>query len=297
MTDAELIELVETRSPEDWSDEELALVRVRIRESAEVRQAVAEAIRLNQALAETFGQVQVSVEAILTTAQESPRRARPWWVWGLGTALVLLAGAVLFIVNRREPDRNVAERDAASSTATEAATEQGGQQSKPPAGNIETGSVDVASGAPEKSGAAPASPPATAPAKPDNTIAATKPGEPATSPAEKQPGTTGNPPAAGGAATAIAARVSPFPELAETAVVQAVGGIDLEPSGLAKADLERWLEGVPGEDHRFNETQRHETRVASFDGVVRLKPVWASDSVLRFAAFDDHGLEIGRAHV
>ena len=299
MTDAELIELVETRSPEDWSDEELALVRVRIRESSEVRQAVAEAIRLNQALAETFGQVQVSVEAILSTAQDSPRPSRPWWIWGLGTALILLAAAVLFIIQRDDRGQEVVEQETVSPPVAESSTKDEGTVPETAVTGSEPGAKAIAAATAAQPGPNPA--PALAggkkPVEPDSSVAATKPADPGPLKSDKAPAATAAPGAAvgtvpGGAATAVAAGLSPFPELAETAVVQPVGGIDLEPSGLARADLERWLEGVPGEEHRFNETQRHETRVASFDGVVKLKPVWAADSILRFAAFDDHGLAI-----
>lgn len=293
MTDAELINLLETQPPTEWTEVDLTLLRERIRDSAEVRQAVAAAIRLDQALAETFGEVHLSVDAILSAADQPKRHSGRWWAWGLGTALVLIGAAVLFVIQRANSP-NVDEQaspvvaspqDTPPAPATEvaAATQPQNPLAKGTSADDVTGDRPSATN-PEAGDHTPA-------AAPDKAVATATPPSNPTGPVKP----AASPIASAGAGTPVTAPTavpSVFPELSAEAAVLPVGGIDLEPSGLAKVDLQRWLEGVPGEPHQFNETQRHDARVASFDGVVRLKPTWTTDSVLRMATFDNHGLTI-----
>ncbi len=265
MTDAELIELLETKATSEWTEAEVDLLRLRVRESPEVRLAVAEAIRLDQALAEKFSAVNLSVEAILAAARNTQPRERhlSLWRWGFGTALLLVAATILYLVTRPQPE---AEKLA-----------QTGEIATPDA-------VPV----PDRK---PAEVAANTPAKTPEPV--DKPEDkPVTEPTPAPVASVPTPPTVAPSVTPVAVVPPTFPELTPQAprVAQAALLSDQEPSGLGKSELQRWLEPAEKDKAQFNETQRHDTRVAAFEGMVRLKAPWGDDSVLRIAPFDQQGL-------
>src|SRR6476660_4443834 len=68
MTDPELIRLVQEVPPEELSLEQIELLRSRLSDSNELREAVAHHLRLEQVLSQSLGRVEVSVDAIIQTA-------------------------------------------------------------------------------------------------------------------------------------------------------------------------------------------------------------------------------------
>ncbi len=69
MTDAELLELVQTKLPQELSGEEIALLRERIRHNPEFRQSVAEHLELERYLGDSFAKVKFSADQILARAR------------------------------------------------------------------------------------------------------------------------------------------------------------------------------------------------------------------------------------
>src|SRR5689334_709656 len=83
MTDAELIELVRTRAPQELTPAEAAELRERLKESPELRQAVAERPEVERHLADT------------TPAPPPPRGKYRWAVAALLLGAGLAVGFVL----------------------------------------------------------------------------------------------------------------------------------------------------------------------------------------------------------
>jgi hypothetical protein len=67
MTDAELIDLVYEKSPDEFSTEELGLLRVRMHDSNEIRLALKHRVQLEQGLVETLQAPPLPVAQILST--------------------------------------------------------------------------------------------------------------------------------------------------------------------------------------------------------------------------------------
>ncbi len=98
MTDQELIQLLDQRSVEQWPARELALLRQRVRHSAQVRQAFLARVYLEEALQGalarppyTAAALSAGVMALLAQKASSAALKAAFWWWGTlgGTALVL----------------------------------------------------------------------------------------------------------------------------------------------------------------------------------------------------------------
>lgn len=76
---------------------------------------------------------------------------------------------------------------------------------------------------------------------------------------------------------------------------------DGDPRSLSQSQLTRWLAPVPGQNHRFFETNRGRGIVAGYEGLVRLRAPWPADAVLALTPFDHQGMAIyfwnGRAGI
>jgi len=150
MTDADLLQLLQDKLPEELTPDELALISSWLRESPELRQALHEQVQMDERLAATLGRVEVSVDAILA------RRGRlstasagiPNWL-GWTATIALLAAACYLTFDLLtpapvRPDVKVAE-------GTKPGTEQ-----KPPASDNDPDK------APDTTDAAPSENPLTA---------------------------------------------------------------------------------------------------------------------------------------
>jgi len=105
MTDHELIELIQHKTPEELTLEELELLQQRIKAAPELREALAEQIELDQYLADAMGRHNVPVDQIVSmagggTIEDTPDGASmPLWGWlvCLLTGAMVAAGLVFFI--------------------------------------------------------------------------------------------------------------------------------------------------------------------------------------------------------
>ncbi|HEV3415534.1 MAG TPA: hypothetical protein VG056_01920, partial [Pirellulales bacterium] len=99
MTDNEIISLVESKLPQELSLEEIDLIRRRMRASPTVRRALAAQLELDQYLAGLIGKIDLSPDAIFSSAGRSSRFGKPsilsWLGW---TACILMMGFVVSIL-------------------------------------------------------------------------------------------------------------------------------------------------------------------------------------------------------
>ena len=104
MTDQELIDLVQEKTPEELSLAEIDALRSRIGESPQLRDVVLGEIELNQSLSQTLGRFQVSIDRIVQgTSGGGPGSVpavdpiSPLVGWTVGTIVAGILGSVLVI--------------------------------------------------------------------------------------------------------------------------------------------------------------------------------------------------------
>src|SRR5215208_1150668 len=94
MTDAELIALLEQKSPEELSLEEIELLHRRLVESDELRQTLLDQLQMETYLAEALSRVELSPEKIVARAQQLQSSST-----GSTLLLVLLIGLPLLALS------------------------------------------------------------------------------------------------------------------------------------------------------------------------------------------------------
>jgi len=121
LTDDDLIFLVQQKTPEELTLEELTQLRERLRESADLRAALDGTLFIESRLNRVLSEVQIPVDSILKRARELEQKASPriprWAIWmGLATMLVTV-GASIFLVTRArqnaplDPEQDVVATD------------------------------------------------------------------------------------------------------------------------------------------------------------------------------------------
>ncbi|MDB5386282.1 MAG: Tetratricopeptide 2 repeat protein [Planctomycetaceae bacterium] len=105
LSNQELIQLVQEKTPEELTEQEVAQLRSRLRESPELREALVEQLHFEAYLNEAFGRFEVSVERIVTTTPDGGRnRISGYWRWTALLFFGLLFGSVAtFIALRPQP--------------------------------------------------------------------------------------------------------------------------------------------------------------------------------------------------
>src|SRR5438552_2134277 len=97
MTDAELIELVETRIPQELTAAEVAELGQRLTESPALQQALAEHLEMERYLADALGRVAVPPDKVLERASQATAVPSVGRRWHLAVALALLLGMALAV--------------------------------------------------------------------------------------------------------------------------------------------------------------------------------------------------------
>ncbi|MEQ8790650.1 MAG: PQQ-binding-like beta-propeller repeat protein [Pirellulaceae bacterium] len=124
MTDDQLLELLERKTPEELTPEEIAELRARLAESPQVREALAARLRLESSLAEALGKVNLSVDDLL---RESGGRRESVLMPVVGllacVLLIALTGAALYLSSRADD----ASDDAVASADSDASADEQGQ--------------------------------------------------------------------------------------------------------------------------------------------------------------------------
>ena len=104
MTDEQLIELVQSKTPEELNLEELEALQQGLRQSAALREALLDRLHLEQYLGDALGRIEVSVDHILERARrQAPPGPSLGRLLGWGVAcLLVLGGLAVWFSNRLE---------------------------------------------------------------------------------------------------------------------------------------------------------------------------------------------------
>lgn len=261
MTDAELIALLQQKTPRELTPQEIALLRERWPQSAELRQALLEHLQLETELTAGLSTVSLSVEVLLERAarqRTAGSRTRPWGVWGVVGLVVMMALGSWWWWRTHPPAKIPAPEELATATA-ESQPSQPSALSERHAAAASAAAGDVVS-VPEQPAELPSS------SAPDK--------EPA--PARDLPAET------------------PWrPWLADTArplpldSPQALG--DLRQMGhdeLPVEEFRRWWAEVPGQSCQWHQSVLNGKRTLQFQGTARLQAPWLADTCLRLTPFD-----------
>lgn len=93
MTDAELIQLLESKLPQELSAAEVALVRSRLQTSPGVQKALRDRLLIDESLNQVLSEVHLEPEVILARKSTAGGSAVPrWLLWGIALLLVVAAG-------------------------------------------------------------------------------------------------------------------------------------------------------------------------------------------------------------
>ena len=98
MTDQELLELLQNKTPDELSVAEVELLAQRMRESAEWRAILSDHVEMESYLAGALGRFELSAEMIASRAEADRGRGYSLWpVLGIGVCAVLLIAAAYFV--------------------------------------------------------------------------------------------------------------------------------------------------------------------------------------------------------
>ncbi len=180
MTDEQLLDLIETKSPEELTLAEIEELRRRLTESPMLRAAFTVRIEMEQYLAAALGRVNVSVDEIMNRAGQAPvlraNPALPVLGWVLCLVLVGFVGLVLLLTLTIPPAAD-AKRAVAAREAGDSAARPGDKVQDEPTGEKPTDPADDSATPTEPDTQPPATPLAT------NTPPATPPAAPPPTPA------------------------------------------------------------------------------------------------------------------
>jgi outer membrane protein assembly factor BamB len=259
MNDEQLIRLLQEKTPEELSLEEIDLLRRRLAESDELRQTLFEQLEMEQYLAEALGRVEVSTDKII--AKSPQRTASNGHPMLLTLAVLVCLGLAGFIATLLVMGiSGSGERPVVKDTGD--AKDDPKPPDKDPAENTQTDSN---------------------PNPPQPQGSDSGDGDEETEP---DTGTTTQPPKV------------PEPEPPPKVVGPWTAGLDAPPQAFAavwpldfetsksvpsQQDLADWFTDVPGQPKRFYEDQVGNIRYGAIDGVLKLKAPWPNDAALKFS--------------
>lgn len=275
MTDLELLDLIHTKSPDELSVEEIELLRKGIAASPELRREVAERVEMEQYLHHALGRVNLSVDDIITRADQ--RTAGPASVMSqLGLVACALVGCaigaavILAIVSPRRPHEP---------SVAEVLTDANSNDTNPP--------------------------------KTEKTPSAPVPTEPVSdpSPSDRLIEDAAVPSGIDGTSTAIAQAPPPETPTAkpaaepwdlDVAAAEALpkSALDLFAPVPADApppqadDLKKWFANVDGQRGEFAVRDINGSRWGNMEGLLRLRAPLKPNTALNFALWDYNNLRI-----
>ena len=98
MNDRELIDLVQSTLPQDLTDQQIQTLRLRMRESAELREVLLDELRLEQGRAIRLVPESSSEEDFVEQIEKMvASRSRTRWLWVGAVSLLLIASVVPMI--------------------------------------------------------------------------------------------------------------------------------------------------------------------------------------------------------
>jgi outer membrane protein assembly factor BamB len=279
MTDQELLALVQAKTPDELSLEEIDLLRGRLAESTELREALFGQMQMEGYLAQALGRVHFTPRDIIARAHAGQGRFQltvPIVCLLLAVPLFLLLGAALWNAVT-PPKREIAGGPKGAVRLPKEKQEDGG------ANNAKKNEKD-----------------------PQRIENETKPGSEKVAPA----GDTGTTPPGKETPLAAKAKGTPTPPVRQDPwqeVIAAQGEMpvfqdvafedfDTTKSLPRRADLQKWFEPVPGQNYRIVESDTQRGRCGVLEGTARLRAPWTNDSVLKIAMENYKGLVIHFYH-
>jgi outer membrane protein assembly factor BamB len=259
MTDTELIQLLQDKTPEELSLDQIRLLQQRLAESDELRTALFEQLEMEQYLAEALGRIEVSTDKIIArsranaTVSGNPLLLAVAAVLSLG--LIGFIATVMVIALRKPEAEEVAVVDEQPVVEEESSEEPIPEpvEEEPP---TET--------APEEE-----PPPQTETPEPEP---------------EREPPAEPEPPQ-GPWAASLAEAPRPFDK---TWFVD----FDVAKRVPSQEDMTQWFAAVPGKPFRAHEEHFENVRYGAIQGAARLKAPWPADALLRFSLLKSDALRI-----
>ncbi|MBA4030339.1 MAG: hypothetical protein C0478_05525 [Planctomyces sp.] len=300
-SDQDLLQLVQEKSPEEFTPQEIDLLRRRLPFSPELQVALGENLALQEALSTHYSAVDLSVEKILLRAANKRQVAagqsvrRLWTLVGL-LACLLVVGGVGFLAGPRlwprlwgdaqladgnaqdvppnmTIDKPPVTEDPAMLAAHAQRTDQqvADMQGRDAAGNktavsAETPAMAAAGGKPGEN---------------RETVVSPETPAPAVVPIVEKP------PAPWAAWLAEDALPVSYQE-----PLFAADLTTMRLDSLQKSRFLDWFEPAPGHGLDLNEHNHQRTRTLQLNGAARLKAPWQADTCLRFAFFDTNELTL-----
>lgn len=265
MTDAELIQLLQDKSPEELSLDEIRLLKARLSESDELRSALFEQLEMEQYLSEALGRIEISPDKIANRSRaHGPISGNPILLAVCVLLCLGLAGfiaAVMVMALRKPNDTQVAVVDEPSPDEQPAAD-------------------------PKENGKTPENPddktPVETPAE-ENPPATTDP--PVENPPVVEPPKEEPPPPQGPWVAGLAEPPRPF---AKTWFVD----FDVAKRVPSQADMPEWFDAAPGKPFRVYEEWFENVRYGAIQGVAKLKAPWPNDALLKLSLIKSDALRI-----
>jgi outer membrane protein assembly factor BamB len=261
MTDGELVQLLEQKTPDELTLVEIDLLRQRLAESDELRELLLTQLQMETYLTTAFSRVNLSPQQIVARAQQHQQSS-----FGTTTLLVgllcmpLIALVAALAVAMLRDDRQPVEVAAAQPEASPPEESEGTPAAVPAKGGEKSASEGGISGE-SPAQARPMNPPMPMPAAPMPVAPAPAPAAP------KLPWQ---------AAVDFAGQPPPFTEVAFQ---------NFTPGKFLPQvnDLKPWLSAVPGHNHRLTMVDTQAGKCAALEGMARLNSPWPENSVLRLA--------------
>lgn len=275
MTDETLIQLLQAKTPEELSLDEVRYLKKRLGESPELRQTLSEQLEMEQYLCEALGRIDVSVDDIIARAGPPQGGTHPAL---LAVGLIICLGLVGFItavmvMATSGPHDDVplahAKGTDEATTATDDSAE-GDQADVDPADDAddkEDKPDELPGDAPDEADVPAPEPTQDPPADPP----------PVDNPDEENPGDeVVEKKPAGPWQPALSQPPRP---LADTWFVD----FDTDKQVPSKSDLEKWFDRVSGQRGAFRDENVDKVPYGRIEGLVRLKAPWPEDAVLKFS--------------
>ena len=269
LTDAELIQLVQEKLPEELSHGEIRQLHARLKESSELKAVLIGQLHLETYLNRALSEIDVSVEEIIRRADkmEQTKNLSRWPLWTGLAGLLLLAGVGVYFAVRPAPEPKQLAEDAAQDEPADkksvGGTNAGGSQNK----------QNAEKAAPLAKNPNPAPPNNANPPEPPENLAEAGPKQPAW-------GKPGDP---------WFARSNPDKPprpLTETAFEMPAFE---RGEMLQKDEANRWLAAAPGQSFQITNRENNQDRWVELGGVGKLRAPWVQDAVLRLSLYDtDH---------
>jgi outer membrane protein assembly factor BamB len=265
MTDEELLQLVDTKSPGELSLDEIQALRTRLAESAELRTEFSSRLRLQTFLAEVLARIDLAPDDVLRANSHERHSGSRGAMWKWALLLVLTASIVtaLGVPQLRERLRSAVHQ----LTGKDQQAVVDDSATRKPAPNPDVDAFDPVESVPPTTPGGDPSTPSEEPggvSEPQNSVPGTAP-VPLTDPQAAPPPWQ----------TALVAE--PVRSL-DSILFQRFDTRRVLPQAI---DLYRWFDVIVGEPKGIVEARSKYGQCGAIEGILRLKAPWTNDSILR----------------